>query len=168
MRGDLEVSHDTATRWLAWLRELFYVFDVKPWARGLQRSLRKEGKMYMWDWSEVEAPGPRFENLVACHLLKACNFWTDVGEGDFELYLLRDKEKHEIDFVIVRNRRPWLPFEAKLGDVAPAAAWAKLLPQLRVDFGVQLVAEAGHWHWHDVANGRVLVASAEELLGYLV
>jgi hypothetical protein len=31
-------------------------------------------KAYLWDWSEVRDPGPRFENLVAMHLLKLCHF----------------------------------------------------------------------------------------------
>lgn len=46
----------------------------------------------------------------------ACHFWTDAGEGTFELFYLRNKEKQEIDFLIVRDKRPWLYVESKLSD----------------------------------------------------
>ena len=53
---------------------------------------------------------------MACHLLKACDYWTDTGEGTFSLYYLRNKEKEEIDFLVTCDRRPWLLCEAKLSD----------------------------------------------------
>jgi hypothetical protein len=168
LREDLEVGHETVTRWLAHLRELYYAFEVKPFARSIRRSLRKQGKTYLWDWSEVSAPGPRFENMVAGHLSKACDYWTDTGEGTFELRYLRDKQGHEIDFVVLRDGRPWFPVEAKLSDTTPDRSWRVFLAQLGVGMGVQLVAAPGHWTWHDVGGGRVLVASADSVLRRLV
>jgi predicted AAA+ superfamily ATPase len=168
LRQDLEVSHDTTKRWLGALAELYYSYEVKPYYTGLRRSLRKEGKMYLWDHSEVDAPGPRFENLVAAHLIKACDYWTDTGEGNFSLQYLRDKEKREIDFLIVRDRKPWLPIEAKLNDLEPSPAWKHFLPQLSCTVGLQLVSSPGHWKWHVLGDKRVLVASAAAVLDYLV
>ncbi|MDX2055667.1 MAG: ATP-binding protein [Polyangiaceae bacterium] len=168
LREDLEVSHDSVKRWLGALSELYYLYEVKPYHPGIRRSLRKEGKIYLWDHSEVEAPGPRFENLVAGHLLKACDYWTDTGEGDFSLRYLRDKEKRELDFLIVRDKKPWLPVEVKLSDLEPSPAWKHFLPQLPCNVGLQLVATPGHWKWHTVGNKRVLVASAAALLEYLI
>jgi hypothetical protein len=78
LREDLEVSHDTVSRWLSYLKELYYVFELKPFRGSMRRSLRKEGKLYLWDHSEVDDPAARFENLVAAHLLKACHYWTDA------------------------------------------------------------------------------------------
>ena len=99
----LEVSHETVKRWVLYLHELHYLFEVKPFQGSMPRSLKKEGKVYLWDCAEVPEKAPRFENLVACHLLKACDYWTDAGEGDFQLRYLRNKEKQEIDFLIVRD-----------------------------------------------------------------
>lgn len=168
LQRDLEAAHNTVSRWLGWLRELYYVFEVKPWQKRITRSLRKEGKAYMFDWGEVPDPGARFENLIACHLLKAVDCWTDTGEGDFSLHYVRDKEKRELDFVIVRDRKPWLVVESKLSDTLPSPAWKTFLPQLGCGIGVQVIATPGHWTWHDVGDSRVLVASADDLLGYLV
>lgn len=170
VREDLEVAHDTVSRWLGYLRELYYVFEVKPYNRSIRRSLRKEGKLYMWDWSEVDAEPARFENLVASHLAKACDTWTDSGEGSFELYLVRDKEKRELDFLIVRDRKPWLPVEVKPRDTTPSTAFRAFLPQLGCRLGLQLVREPRAWSVHEVAGlpgARVIVASAADVLGYL-
>jgi uncharacterized protein len=168
LREDLEVSYDTVKRWLIYLKELYYLFEIKPYRKSINRSLKKEGKIYLWDSAEVREEPSRFENLVASHLLKACDFWTDTGEGLFELHFLRDKEKNEIDFLITRDKSPWLPIEAKWRDGEPSPAWRKFLPNLNVPFGVQLVSAPGHWKWSTVEGKEVLTGSAEELLAYLV
>jgi len=54
LKEDLEVSHDTVKRWMTYLNSLYYFFEVKPYSKNLKRSLRKEGKIYLWDWSEIE------------------------------------------------------------------------------------------------------------------
>ena len=51
LREELEVAHDTVGRWMSYLEELFYLFEVGPFARSIPRSLRKEGKLYLWDGS---------------------------------------------------------------------------------------------------------------------
>jgi uncharacterized protein len=113
LREDLEVSHDTVSRWLRYLEELYYFFELAPWSKSMPRSLKKEKKIYLYDWSENESEGQIFENLVASHLLKACHFWTDTGEGNFQLHYLRNKEKEEVDFLLSRNKKPWLMVETK-------------------------------------------------------
>ena len=141
LRRDLEVAYDTVKRWMKYLNDLYYAFEVKPYTRSVPRSLKKEGKLYLWDWSEVESPGARFENLIACHLLKAVHFWTDTGEGTFELHYLRNREKQEIDFLVSRDRKPWLAVECKLADEALAAAFGSFIPHLKCPF-LQLVKTA--------------------------
>jgi len=46
-------------------------------------------------------------------LLKAVHFWTDLGFGEFGLHFLRDKQKREVDFVVVRDGKPWFLVEVK-------------------------------------------------------
>jgi predicted AAA+ superfamily ATPase len=167
LREDLEVSFDTVRRWTALLKDLYYVYEIKPHQGAIARSIRKEGKIYMWDHGEVTAPAARFENLVANHLLKACHVWTDIGEGAFELRFLRNKEKQEIDFLIVRDRRPWLAVEVKLADVEPSPHWRRFLPALQCPRALQLVATPGVWREHAVGEAHVTVASACEALAYL-
>lgn len=44
---------------------------MRPWFRNVPKSLRKQPKVFLWDWSLVADEGARRENLVASHLLKA-------------------------------------------------------------------------------------------------
>lgn len=109
----VDASIDSIKRWLAALESLYFCFAVRPWYKNVARSLRKEPKFYLWDGSLLSDPGQRLENLVACALLKATHFWTDHGFGDFGLHFLRDKDKREVDFLISRDREPWLLVEVK-------------------------------------------------------
>jgi predicted AAA+ superfamily ATPase len=121
----LAASIDSVKRWLAILESLYFHFALRPWFRNVARSLRKEPKLYLWDWSLLDDPGRRFENLVASALLKAVHLWTDHGLGEFDLHFLRDKEKREVDFLVSRAGHPWLLVEAKLaarGGPSPSLA----------------------------------------------
>jgi hypothetical protein len=165
LREDLEVSFDTVKRWMSYLRGLYYLFEIKPYSRSIPRSLRREGKVYLWDYGIVKDEAARFENLVACHLLKTCHFWTDTGEGEFELFFLRDKEKREIDFLIVRDGQPWLPVEVKLADTQPSENWRRFARLLPCKQGLQIVRPPA-WNAPSVGDMRILVAGAAEALHY--
>lgn len=145
LREDLEVSHGTVTRWMNYLGELYYHFSLRPWAKSVARSLKKEPKIYLFDWTEVEESGLRFENLTASHLLKACHYWTDTGEGNFELFYLRNKEQQEVDFLIVKNQKPWLAIEAKLSDSNfNTKTFEKFQRALKCPF-IQVIGQPGVW-----------------------
>ena len=60
LREDLEASHRALTHWMDVLERLYYVVRLRPFENSRVRSLRKMPKAYLWDWSEVPAPGPRF------------------------------------------------------------------------------------------------------------
>lgn len=112
----VRVTEPTVRNWINLLEQLYYCFTIKPWSKNLARSLVKEPKVYLWDWSLVENHGARIENLVACHLQKAVHFWTDIGLGTYELYYLRDKDKREVDFLVIKDGKPWLMVEVKSSD----------------------------------------------------
>lgn len=121
----VNVSVDTARRWLSTLCALQHGFLVRPWFKNVAKSLRKEPKWYLRDWAGIEEPGQRAETLIACHLLKAVETWEDLGFGRFALHYLRDKQKREVDFVVVRDGKPWFLVEVKQADTAliPALAY---------------------------------------------
>ena len=165
LREDLEVSFDTVNRWRRYLQELYYLFEIKPYARRISRSLRREGKAYLWDYGAVRNEAARLENLVACHLLKTCNYWSETGEGSFDLHFLRNKEKQELDFLVVRDGVPWLPVEVKYGDTEPSPNWRKFVGQLPCKLGLQLVRRPT-WKVHEFGGTKVIVAGVAEALGY--
>lgn len=122
LREDLEVAHDTAERWITILENLFVCFRIAPFGAPRIRAVKKERKLYLWDWSMVEDDGARFENLVASHLLKLCHFLEDTEGLRLELRFLRDTDGREVDFVVMRERRPWFAVECKSGERAVSTA----------------------------------------------
>ncbi|OGH58103.1 MAG: hypothetical protein A3G34_16485 [Candidatus Lindowbacteria bacterium RIFCSPLOWO2_12_FULL_62_27] len=114
LREDLEVDHKTVTHWIEALERLYMVFRVRPFAGSLTRTLRKESKVYFWDWSEVQDDGARFENFVASHLLKFCHWLEDIEGIRAEVRYVRDREKREVDFLILKESKPWVLIESKL------------------------------------------------------
>jgi len=107
------ISVDTVRRWITALESLYFCFIVRPWYRNVPKSLRKQPKVYLWDWSMVADKGARYENFVASHLLKAVHWWTDIGLGSYALHYLRDKAKREVDFLVTRDEKPWFLVEVK-------------------------------------------------------
>jgi uncharacterized protein len=65
------------------------------------KALRKELKWLLRDWSGLADDRARVETLIACHWPKALDGWTDLGFGEFELRYFRDKQKREMDFLVV-------------------------------------------------------------------
>lgn len=112
----IRVSGHSIRNWLETLCSLYYCFELRPWSKNISRSLIKEPKYYLWDWSLVQDAGARAENFVASHLLKAVQFWTDAGFGQYGLYYLRDKDKREVDFIVTQNDEPWFLVEVKSSD----------------------------------------------------
>jgi len=119
---DVAVDPKTAKRWTSVLAYLYYGFEVRPWFRNIENSLRKTPKWYLRDWSRIADPGKRYETMAACHLLKAVEAWTDLGYGRFELHYLRDKQKHEVDFLVSRDGNPWFIAEVKTSDTHLSAS----------------------------------------------
>ncbi|MGI6087245.1 MAG: ATP-binding protein [Kiritimatiellia bacterium] len=115
---EIRVSENAVRAWIGSLSALHHGFLVRPWHRSVAAAIRKEPKWFLRDWSCIEDPGQRAETLVACHLLKAVEGWIDMGEGQFELFYIRDKQKREVDFVVARDRKPWFLVEVKLSDTA--------------------------------------------------
>lgn len=138
LANNIQVAPNTLRFWIHTLVSTYYGFLIRPWYRNVTRSLRKEPKWFLRDWSGIADPGARSETFVACHLLKAVEYWTDMGFGAFELRYLRDKEKREVDFLIVRDNAPWFLVEVKQSEPAlsPSLAYFQRLTGARHAFQV--------------------------------
>jgi predicted AAA+ superfamily ATPase len=139
LREDIEVSHRAVSNWLNILESFYYLFRIYPYTGKSIRSIKKEPKLYLWDWSEIEKEGPRFENLIASHLLKTVHFLRDYEGYKTKLYFLRDTIKREVDFLITVNEKPWIAVEAKLSEeiISPHLKYFK--ERLKIPFAYQVV-----------------------------
>ena len=136
---EIGVAVDTVKRWIDLLGRLQYGFLVRPWFVNVAKALRKEPKWFLRDWSGLADEGARAETLVACHLLKAVEGWTDLGFGDFELRYLRDKQKREVDFLVARDRQPWFVVEVKAGATSLSPSLAHFQAQTKALHAFQVV-----------------------------
>jgi uncharacterized protein len=166
---DVRVSVDTVVRWVGLLCDLHLGFLIRPWYRNVTRSLRKEPRWLLRDWALIDDPGDRAETFVGCHLLKAVEGWTDLGLGTFTLGYLRDKEKREVDFVVVRDGRPWFLVEVKHTDDRISPALAVFQEQLKAPHAFQVVIDAEHVDADCFAHARgPLVVPARTFLSQLL
>ena len=158
LREELQVAVESVRQWTNHLQRLYFLYLIRPFVGNIARSLRKEPKLYLWDWSEVEESGARFENLVAGHLLKWCHFTQDWGLPPLELHYLRDREKREVDFVLTLNRKPWALIEVKISERSPAPAMRYFADRLKAPHKIQVVLDcdrpgmSGDVHVIDAAN----------------
>ena len=115
---DLQVSPHTVKQWIGMLESLYILFVVTPFHRNISRSLIKQPKVYFYDTGFVrENEGARFENAVACALLKRLHFLEDAAGERCALHYVRDKEKREVDFLTVRDGSPEWLVETKVSDI---------------------------------------------------
>ena len=127
LREDLQVSHQTVSRWLDMLENVYMIFRIYPFGPPKIRAVKKEAKHYHFDWTIVNDEGARFENLVAFHLLKWVHFQQDYHGYNNELRYFRNREGKEVDFVVLENGAPVLFVECKLRsrEISPALRYLK-------------------------------------------
>ena len=164
----IQVSVDTAKRWIDLLGRMHYGFLIRPWFKNGARALRKEPKWFLRDWSGVADDGARAETMVACHLLKAVEGWTDLGLGNFELRYLRDKQKREVDFLVVRDRQPWFLVEVKLSDTAVSLSLVHFQSETKASHAFQVVINLPYEPADCFASRRPTVVPAKTFLGQLL
>lgn len=127
LREDLQVSHKTVSTWLLMLERLYAIFRLPPFGTPTIRAVKKEQKHYQFDWTLVNEPSLRFENLVASALLKWVHFQQDTRGEEFNLAYFRDVQGREVDFVVTLNHQPIQFIECKWNDapISPALKYLK-------------------------------------------
>ena len=58
----------------------------------------------------------KFENLVACQLLKFCHYEEDTQGHKMELRYIKDVDNREVDFLVLKENRPLFAVECKTGE----------------------------------------------------
>ena len=116
LAGHVQVSPVTVKHHLRRLEDFFLTFSLRPYTRNIKRSLLKAPKFYLYDWTRISDPAARFENYVACELAGRTKLWTDSTGQAHELFYVRNRQKQETDFLVTREKTPWLLIEAKQSD----------------------------------------------------
>jgi predicted AAA+ superfamily ATPase len=140
LANDLQVSVNTVKHWLQILENLYLIFPVRPYHKNIARSILKEAKYFFYDTGNVEGELPaRLENTVACAIMRELHFLEDTQGSRVALHYLRDKEKHEVDFLIVIDNKPMQLIEVKASDDAFAPSLFRFRRYLPGAAAIQIV-----------------------------
>ena len=151
---DVGISPNTVKKYIQILEALYIVFRVTPFSHNIARSLLKEPKIYFFDTGLVKGDnGSIFENFVATCLLKHVFAKIDYKAESYDLKYLHTKEKHEVDFALVRDKKIERMIEVKYADHSinpslryfhdkyriPAIQVVKELKREKVEHGIEIV-----------------------------
>ncbi len=143
LKEDLGCSYDATKSLVAAFEKLYITLTVRPYSKKIKYAISKEPKAYLTDWSAVPDDGPRFENFIAVQLRAFCDYVTDGGWCRLELFYVRDKQGHEVDFLIVHNGVPRMLVETKLSEPSIDKSLSYFSQRLRGLDCVQVVRKPG-------------------------
>lgn len=160
LREDIEVSFKAVKLWIEIFESFYYIFRIYPYTSSRYKSIKKESKVYLLDWSEVVDESKKFENMIASHLLKFAHFLKDTLGYKAEVYFLRDLEKREIDFVFEVDGKLWFAVEVKLNDEEVSSNFKYFTEKLKIPYLYQVVKKENV----DKFKNGVRVISASKFL----
>lgn len=164
LREDLNVAYKTAALWVEILEKFYYHFRIYPYQTTHFKSLRKEPKLYFWDWSEIKDESKRFENMIASHLIKFCGYLKESEGIKTGIYFLRDAEGREVDFLVTIDNHPWFCIETKLSQKEIAKTLYYFSGKLNIPFKYQVIKDADI----DYIRDNIRVISADKFLSALI
>lgn len=111
---DMLVSYNAVKNYLSLLDLTYITFMIDVYSKKITRSLKKEKKLYFYDFTHIADQNKRFENYIALELRAMIEIWNDLG-NEFDIFYLRTKDGKESDFLITKGHIPWLIIEVKAG-----------------------------------------------------
>ena len=138
LREDLGVAFNTVKNWIRIFEQTYAVFQISPYGPSRIKAVKKEKKLYFWDWGRVESESARFENLVAVHLQRLVHWAADIEGLKLELRYFRNTVGHEVDFVLLKNRKPWVAVEVKRSDKELSPGLKYFLERVQVAYAFQV------------------------------
>lgn len=151
---DVAIAPNTVKKYIQILEALYIVFRVTPFSNNIARSLLKEPKIYFFDTGLVKGnEGIKFENFVATCLLKHVFAKIDYLAENYSLKYLHTKERHEVDFALIRDNSIEKIIEVKYTNhnissnlryfhekyQLPAVQVVKELKREKVDNGIEII-----------------------------
>jgi len=162
---DIQTSPRNIINWMELLCRNYYCFRIMPFHFRLERALKKESKYYLWDWSGIESDGQKFENLIASHLNKFCDFYYYTYGLKVALWYIRDREGREVDFLVTWKNIPWFMVECKL-----KPGQHKALTYFGNRLNIQqrfLVTMDTHQHYMDKKNNIHVIPASKFLMALI-
>jgi len=122
----LSIRRPTIESYINALETLYLVERVYPWTKTDYDRVGKQSKLFMvdsglmasllgWKMNQVRLDSDRSGKLIETFAFNEIMAQVDAGDGRYELFHYRDREKREIDFLIEREDNALLGIEIKAG-----------------------------------------------------
>ena len=169
LREDLEVNFKTVKNWLDIFERNYISFKVIPFGAPRIKAVKKESKLYFWDWGIVEKRSARYENLIAMHLLRLCHWITDNYGQKTELRYFRDERGREVDFIVTKKGIPWLAVEVKESEQELDTNLKYLLERIKIPFSFQVHLDGDKFkRVPDINNSKIHILPAHIFLANIL
>jgi predicted AAA+ superfamily ATPase len=122
----LSIRRPTIESYINALETLYLIERVYPWTKTDYARVGKQSRLFMvdsglmasllsWKMDQVRLDSDRSGKLVETFAFNEIMAQVDAGDGRYELFHYRDREKREIDFLIEREDNALLGIEIKAG-----------------------------------------------------
>ena len=102
----------------------YLLFKISPYSKKIIGMTKKAPKYYFFDVPRVQNEAARLENFVALSLLTEIHLKNELNGEDYSLHYLRNKNGHEIDFLICKDKTPNMMIEVKTSDANPSKSFS--------------------------------------------
>ena len=122
----LSIQRKTIESYINALESLYLVERISPWTKTDYARAGKQSKLFMadsglmasllkWNIDLVRLDSDRAGKLIETFAFNEIMAQIDSGDGLYELFHYRDREKREIDFIVEREDNALLGIEIKAG-----------------------------------------------------
>ncbi len=122
----LSIQRKTIESYINALESLYLVERISPWTKTDYARAGKQSKLFMadsglmasllkWNIDQVRLDSDRAGKLIETFAFNEIMAQIDAGDGLYELFHYRDREKREIDFIVEREDNALLGIEIKAG-----------------------------------------------------
>ena len=122
----LSIQRPTIESYINALETLYLVERIYPWTKTDYARVGKQSRLFMvdsglmatllrWKMDQVRFDSDRSGKLMETFAFNEIMAQVDAGDGLYELFHYRDREKREIDFIIEREDNALLGIEIKAG-----------------------------------------------------
>jgi predicted AAA+ superfamily ATPase len=122
----LSIQRPTIESYISALETLYLVERIYPWTKTDYARVGKQSRLFMvdsglmatllrWKMDQVRFDSDRSGKLMETFAFNEIMAQVDTGDGLYELFHYRDREKREIDFIIEREDNALIGIEIKAG-----------------------------------------------------
>ena len=135
--SNLSLTRPTIESYINALEALYLVERVRPWSKTDYERVNKRDKLFMtdtglmgailrWQFDKVQLDGEKNGKLIETFIFTELAAIIDSQEEEYQLYHYRDREKHEVDFIIENEDGDILGIEVKAGSVVNSDSFKHL------------------------------------------